>query len=93
MKVVNSAQYRLRPWLAQRYGPRQSWQQLGEAKPAVEAVGGFGQIAPCVLGLPQGVVAAADGSFDVAEQDVHLARAVLNSVAVRPLVPSRTVCA
>lgn len=37
MEVVDGAQFRLRPRLAQDHGARQSWQQLGEAKTAVES--------------------------------------------------------
>ena len=74
MKVIDGAQFWLSPRLAQCHGACQPRQQLGEAKPAVKTVGGLGQIAPRVLGLSHGVVAAADGTFDVAEQDVYPAR-------------------
>src|SRR6185312_6871196 len=76
MKIVDGAQFRLWPRLAQRHGARQSRQHLGKAKPAVESVSRLSQIAPRVLGLPHGVVAAADGALDVAQHHVHPARAL-----------------
>lgn len=74
MKIIDGPQFWLRPRLALHHGPRQSWEQFDEAKPTVEAVGCLGQIAPRVLGLPRGVVTAADGTFDVAEHHVHPTR-------------------
>ena len=76
MKVVDCAQFRLWPRLAQHHGARQSRQQRGEVKSAVEAVGSFGQIAPRVLGVPDGVVAAADGALGVAQHHIHPTRAL-----------------
>lgn len=76
MKIVDGAQFWLWKWLAQRYGAGQSRQQLGETKTAVETVGGFGQIASRVLGHAHGVVAAADGPFDVAEHHGYPASAL-----------------
>lgn len=57
---------------------RQSRQQLGETKPAVETVGSFGQIqiTPRVLSLTHGVVAATDRPLDVAKQHVDPAFAL-----------------
>lgn len=71
----------LLPKLAQHHRPRQSRQQLGEVKAAVEAVGGLGQIVPRILGLAHGVVAAADRPFDVAEHHVHPAPQVPQLIA------------
>ena len=84
MKIVDGAQSRLWPWLAQHHRPRPPRQHLGEAKPAVKSIGGFGQIAPRIFGLPHGVVpwglplvvAATDRTLDVAEHHVDQARAL-----------------
>ena len=42
----------------------------------IEAVGSFGQIATGVLGLSEGVVAPADGAFEVGQQDIDPACAL-----------------
>jgi len=74
MKIVDGAQFWLWPRLAQNHGPHESRQHLGEAKTAVESVSRFGEVAPCILGLAKGVIAAADGAFHVAQHHVHPAR-------------------
>ena len=49
---------------------KQTRQHLTQAKAAIEAVGRFTEVTAGVLGLTDGVVAAADGSLDVGEHDV-----------------------
>lgn len=75
MKIARHAQNRIWARLAAHQRRRQLRQHLVQMKPAVEAVSGLGQIAPCIFGLSHGVVGAADGAFDVAKHDVHPAPA------------------
>lgn len=70
MKVARSPQARLRTRLAAHHRRGKSRQHLAQAKPAVETIRRFGQVAPCVLGLFDGMVRAADRPFEVAQHDV-----------------------
>lgn len=67
MKIARHAQSRLGMRLAEHHRPRQSRQHGTQIKSAVETVGRFGQVEARVLALPDRVVAAADGAFDVAQ--------------------------
>jgi len=60
MKVARSPQARLRTRLAAHHRRGKSRQHLAQAKPAVETIRRFGQVAPRVLGLFDGMVRAAD---------------------------------
>ena len=60
MKVARNPQTRLRTWFAPHHRGRKSRQRLAQAEPAVETVRRFGQVAPRILGLFDGMVGATD---------------------------------
>ena len=76
MRIVDVVEFWLWPTLSQNHGTHESRQHLGEAKTAVEPVHCFGEVAPRVLGLAQGVAATADGALDIAHDYIHPACAL-----------------
>ena len=54
----------------------ESWQHGGQVKAPVESPRSFRQVAPRILGLTDCVIAAADGTLDVAEHDIGPTRAL-----------------
>lgn len=75
MKIARQTQMWLGTRLAGHDGVRKSWCEFAQAKAAVESVGGFCEVAACVLGLADRVIDAADGAFDVGKHDIDPARA------------------
>lgn len=59
-KIVSSAQHRLRTRRAEHGGAQQSRDHRGEIKPTVEPVLALTEVQPCVLGVRERMVAAAD---------------------------------
>lgn len=76
MKITRHAQERLGMRFVQHPRTGRSRQHLAQAKTAVRTVGGFGQIQACLLGLPDCVVAPADGAFEIAQQHIDPACAL-----------------
>lgn len=74
MKVARNPQTRLRTWFAPHHRGRKSRQRLAQAEPAVETVRRFGQVAPRILGLFDGMVGATDRPLEVAQDDVDPSR-------------------
>ena len=74
LEIVCHAQRHLGTRLAAHHRPDQMRQHLTELKSAIETIGRFGQISPCTPGLTDGVVAPADGAFDLGRHHIDPAR-------------------